>query len=569
MPRQLITYVLLTVICCCSVPGIAQQLDKQRIDSLILKTNRGKMPGFAVRVLKNNEVIYEGQCGYANIAKRQPMSPSSVVNLASVTKQFTAYAIFLLEERGQLNTTDDIRKYLPELPDFGTPITLKQLLAHTSGLRDYPDFLSLMNQSTNHNLQYSELVQFLQTHRELNFKPGERFCYSNTGYMLLARVIEKVSGNSYCTFLKNEFFDPLDMDHTFVNEGILNEQSDGTTNYTLHRCKTKAKKSRAHRDVIGATGVFSNLEDMTKWNRLFYEHESGIKRSGIIAKMETAYVLNDGSSCHYGGGLLLKQYRGKKVIEHSGGWGEYLTQWRRFPTENITIIVVTNSQLDSPFELCDKLSNLLVSFNDSVLPESLDAPLKLSDFDGTYISEDNIIRHVVTDSTQSHLRIYNLTKSTYNNYSLNRIETLADQRTGLFFVDSVNNLLVLTIGNDGANQLIWNMGTYFQVKRTYSEVAPFVQVNRQFAGKYYVPEMQRTVRIRYSKIKKKLVFVLFPLVRYDLIPRGNSVYQIEGETYLLRFTDKGVLFGNDWIYNLQFTKNLTLELKRHSIGIVM
>jgi len=567
MPRRLLKHIMTITLCCGWLCGNAQLPDKQYIDSVILKNNRGEMPGFAVRVLKNNQVVYEGGCGYANIDKKIPMSPTSVVNTASITKQFTAYCIFLLEERGKLNIENEIHHYLPELPDFGKPITIRQLLAHTSGLRDYPDLLSLAGKSTNHNLQYNEMVTFLQTHHELNFNPGERFCYSNTGYMLLARIIEKVSGDSYCTFVRNEILDPLEMSHTFVNEGILNEQSDGTTNYTLHHCKTKTRKSRPHRDVIGATGIFSNLEDMTRWNQLFYEHETGIKYHSIIARMETTFTLNDGSSAHYGGGLLLKLYRGKPVIEHSGGWGEYLTQWRRFPNEHLTIIVVTNSQLDSPFDICDKLSNLFVSFSDSVLPKSLDVVLNLKDFDGTYISEDNIIRHIVTDSTQSNLKIYNLTKSYYCHYALDRIETLADQRTGLFFLDSVNNLLIMTIGENGANQIIWNMGTYFQVRRTYTEIDKFQEVNPSFAGNYYIPEMQRTVRIRYRKFRKKLVMVPFPFVRYNLKPLGNNVYQMEGETYLLRFSDKGILFGNDWIYNIEFQKRMQTRPKQ-SLGVV-
>jgi len=276
----------------------AQEFRKEALDSLLTCTKREHLPGFAVRILKNNEVIYTNQCGFANTRKEIPMGQTSIMNIGSVTKQFTAYSIYLLEERGLLLTSNEIHTYLPELPDFGHPITLKQLLAHTSGLRDYPDLISLLNLSNNHNLQYPEMVDFLQTHKELNFNPGTQFCYSNTGYMMLATIIERVSKLSYAQFLRQEIFDPLNMKTAFVNEGVLNEQADGTSNYLINEAKTKAFKSRAHRDVIGATGVYCSLEDLTKWNQLFVNHETGRNRSAVIAKMETGFTLSDGSNCH-------------------------------------------------------------------------------------------------------------------------------------------------------------------------------------------------------------------------------------------------------------------------------
>jgi CubicO group peptidase (beta-lactamase class C family) len=554
MLHRLPTYLLLAAFWMLSTPGMAQHIDSRRLDSLLLKPARGHMPGFAVRILHNNEVVYEGHSGYANIAAKKQMNSSSVVNTASLTKQFTAYAIFLLEERGELNTADEIHAYLPELPDFGAPITLNQLLTHTSGLRDYPEMLSLMNQSTNQNLQYDEMVKFLQSHCELNFQPGERFCYSNTGYMMLARVIEKVSGYSYCAFLNNELFQPLEMDHTFVNEGILNQQADGTTNYTLHRGKTLAKKDRPHRDLIGSTGIFSNLEDLTKWNRLFWEYESGKSYSGIIARMETAGTLNDGSSCHYGGGLILKQYRGEPVVEHSGEWSNYRTQLRRFPLQHLTIIVATNSQLDSPFEICDRISDLVLDFGDSAVAGQDALQLTMPRIDGTYISEDNIVRYVVTDSVQPLLKIFNASRTSCSTYRLENIESLADQSIGMFLTDSAGNSLTVKYYEDGPHRIIWNMGTYFQTRRTYTRVAPFSGIDRSHAGKYYIAEIDRTVRIRYNGRKKKLVYRPLPFKKHDLIPIGDSIFQVRGETYLLRFDNNGIVFGNDWIYNLDFGK---------------
>jgi len=532
----------------------AQEFRKEALDSLLTCTKREHLPGFAVRILKNNEVIYTNQCGFANTRKEIPMGQTSIMNIGSVTKQFTAYSIYLLEERGLLLTSNEIHTYLPELPDFGHPITLKQLLAHTSGLRDYPDLISLLNLSNNHNLQYPEMVDFLQTHKELNFNPGTQFCYSNTGYMMLATIIERVSKLSYAQFLRQEIFDPLNMKTAFVNEGVLNEQADGTSNYLINEAKTKAFKSRAHRDVIGATGVYCSLEDLTKWNQLFVNHETGRNRSAVIAKMETGFTLSDGSNCHYGGGLILKNYRGQRVIEHSGGWGEYLTQFRRFPAQGITIIIVTNSLLDSPFEICDKISNLLISFDDYQRPEALQFEgLALSEMNGTYLSEDNIIRHVVGNDSTHDLRVYNSGKTVYSTYTLQTLESLADQSTGLFFSDSAGNELVFHVLKDNTKQFIWYTGTYFQTKRIYTAVSAFTELTPSFQGKYYSKEMHRTVKIKYNRRKQELVLVLFRLIRYHLKPVGQSVFQVEidDDPYIIRFTNNAFVFGNDWVYNLK------------------
>src|SRR3989344_4436849 len=503
MPRWIVCLLFFSMIIGVCSPANAQEFRKEALDSLLNQPNRGRMPGFAVRILKNNEVIYATQFGMANTRKKIPMGQTSIMNIGSVTKQFTAYSIYLLEERGLLLTTNEIHTYLPELPDFGHEITLKQLLGHTSGLRDYPDLISLLNLSNNHNLQYSEMVEFLQTHKELNFDPGTQFCYSNTGYMMLAAIIERVSKLSYAQFLKQEIFDPLEMETAFVND------------------------------------------------------ETGKNRSAMIAKMETGFTLSDGSNCHYGGGLILKNYRGERVIEHSGGWGEYLTQYRRFPAQGITIMIVTNSLLDSPFEICDKISNLLIRFDDQVRPEPLQFEgLSLAEMNGAYLSRDNIIRHVIGNDSTHNLRVYNSGKTLYSTYSLQNIESLADQTTGLFFSDSAGNELVFHVLKDNTKQFIWYAGTYFQTKRIYTFVPAFTQITPAFQGRYYSKEMNRTVRVKYNRRKQELVFVIFRLIRYRMKPVGQSVFQVEidDDPYIIRFVDNAFVFGNDWVYNLKVVR---------------
>lgn len=528
----------------------SQQNLTGKLDSAIMRTGREKLPGFAVRVLKDNKTIYEYACGQANIRKRIPLSVHSIVNSASVSKQFTAYGILRLEQEGKLRLDDNIRTYLPELPVFSDTITIRQLLAHTSGLRDYPDFISLLNESSNYNLSYERLIDFLNAQHELNFPPGTHFCYSNTGYMLLARILEVRSGMSYASYMQRYIFDPLHMDDTYVNEGVITHQSDGTTNYKLNAKKTRAKRARSHKDIIGATGICTSISDLSHWDSIFYLHESDRHTDSILAAMEKSFTLNDGTPCHYGGGLLLKHYRGRKVIEHSGGWGEYLTQYRRFPEEGITVMVVTNSMLDSPFEICDKICNHLLSFPDTLIPEVHPpscVPLDL--LEGIYLSEDNFIRQVCA-ALPGKIILGNHASNAKATYYLQRSECL-DTVSTLFFEDSCGNRLVFTVGRD--TSFLWSQSTYFETQRTYYRFPPVIpQENLIQAQHYYAPEPDMTVRIRYSKQRGEYVLILYPWLRFSLKPIANGVYQLENETYLIRFKKNGFVFGNDWIYNLTF-----------------
>lgn len=535
-------------------PALLCRSQSAMLDSIIGKTGRERLPGFSVRVLKDNQPIYEYSCGMANIRKQIPMSPRSVVDIASVSKQFTAYGIFLLESRGKLQIEQEIHTFLPELPDFGSPITIRHLLSHTSGLRDYPDFIYLLNESTKHNLSYQRMVSFLKSQHELNFQPGTQFCYSNTGYMMLSRIIEVVTGKTYAEFMQEEIFTPLQMTHTFVNEGSLSEQSDGTTNYALNTTKTKATRGHAHRDVIGATGIYTSIEDLSKWNKWFYEHESGLNYSPVIARMETSFTLNDGSPVHYGGGLLLKEYRGKQVVEHSGGWGEYLTQYRRFPSENLTIIVTTNSTLDSPFDICDKLSNALLTFNEQLPESQVHSCYPLEKLNGVYLSEDNVIRHITAIDPQ-HIMVLNATKTNQLRYVLVASECLENNDTTLFFQDSCGGILEYIHRQDSTREFIWNKGAYFQNRHhyLYNEPAQVIPEKR-IKGHYYSPELDLAIRVRYNYLRHEYVFILYSWMRVPLKPIAKDVYQLEGETYLVRFRKNGLFLGNDWIYNLKFYK---------------
>jgi hypothetical protein len=344
------------------------------------------------------------------------------------------------------------------------------------------------------------------------------------------------------------------MTQTFVNEGIVNEQPDGTTNYLLNEKKTKASKGRAHRDVIGATGIFSSIEDLSKWNRLFFEHESGLKTSSVIAKMETSFLLNDGTSVNYGGGLLLKEYRGKPVIEHSGGWGEYLTQYRRFPEENITIIVVTNSMLDSPFDICDKISNVLLKFPEELPQANVTACFSLQKLNGAYLSEDNFIRFIEASDDKT-LIIRNATKTTQSRYTLVGSDCITNDSVTLFFQDSCRNLVQFNCTSDSTAEFIWSAGTYFQNRHTYIRYPKEnVKHEKRIKGHYYSPELDLTIKVHYNRRRKEYVFILFPWMRVSLKPVAKDVFQLEGETYLIRFKGNTLIFGNDWIYNLKFYK---------------
>jgi CubicO group peptidase (beta-lactamase class C family) len=297
-------------------------------------------PGCAVGVGKNGTVLFERGYGMANLETDTPITPASIFHVASVSKQFTAMSIMLLEHDGKLSVDDNIRKYVPEIPDYGTPITIRHLLTHTSGLRDQWNLIALARGRFDEDrITEADVMDILPRQTALNFKPGAEYLYSNSGFTLLGVIVKRVSGKSLREFADERIFKPLGMAHTHFHDDYT-MLVPGRTSAYIPRGSTWAV-SIPNFDVYGATSLFTTVGDLIKWEANF--DAPVIADKSIVARMEAPTILTNGDTSSYGFGLVTGQYRGARFVEHNGADAGYRSYAGRFPQSGVSIAVLCNA----------------------------------------------------------------------------------------------------------------------------------------------------------------------------------------------------------------------------------
>lgn len=309
-----------------------------QVDELFASWDNKDSPGAAVAVVQNGAIVYKKGYGMANLEYDIPNSPSTVFHIASVSKQFTAFSILLLEKAGKLSLDDDIRKYIPEVPDFGKTITLRHLATHTSGLRDQWNLLAMAGWRLDDVITKEHVLKLVSKQKTLNFNPGEEFVYCNTGFTLLAEVVARVSGQSFAEFTKANIFSPLKMKSTLFyddHEKIVKNRA-----YSYHE-DNGYKKSVLSYANVGATSLFTTAEDLSLWTVNFGNPVVG--DSSLIRKLNTLAVLNNGKT--FGGALgqFVGKYKDLNEIQHGGADAGYRSFLTRFPDEKFSVVVLSNA----------------------------------------------------------------------------------------------------------------------------------------------------------------------------------------------------------------------------------
>jgi N-acyl-D-aspartate/D-glutamate deacylase len=321
-----------------SVAGVNAHTKAELIDRLLTGLNeKGKFNG-VVLVSEHSKVIYKKGFGYANYEEKKPNYVESCFRLGSVTKQFTAMAIMILSDRGKLSYEDDIRKYLPTLPYEG--VTIRHLLVHTSGL---PDYMVLFDDKWDKDkLAYKEDILRLlaEHHPPVDFAPGEKWEYSNTGYSLLACIVERASGETFEAFIQKNIFTTLNMQNTVMATG----KKDQPIKNRVFGYSSSFENIDYHylNGILGDGGIYSTVDDVLKWDQGLYN--AGLVKKSTMDEALTPYKLNDGSTTgDYGFGWRL--YRGDKrdVIEHGGSWAGFSTLIRRDLKNRNAIIILSNN----------------------------------------------------------------------------------------------------------------------------------------------------------------------------------------------------------------------------------
>ncbi len=332
-----------------------EQLAK-KAEALFTQWDKKDAPGCAVAAIKEGRIVYKRGFGMANLDYDVPNTPTTVFNLASVSKQFTAASVALLARQGKLSLDDDIRKYLPVIPNYGDTITIRHLIHHTSGIRDYPQLVSLSGGKSEDSITDKEILKILGRQKRLNFKPGDKFLYTNSGYILLAIIVERVSGKTLRAFADEQIFKPLGMKNTQFYDNrheIVKNRANGYIPVSDRKIGVGASLF----DRVGDQGLLSTVDDLYLWNQNFYDPKVGDR--DFIELLTTTGKLRSGEKLDYAFGLVRSNYKGLPVIEHSGAIRRgFRAHIYRFPEQKFTALALCNSIAIAPLTIVRQLANI-------------------------------------------------------------------------------------------------------------------------------------------------------------------------------------------------------------------
>lgn len=380
-------------------------------DAIFAPWNRRDTPGCAVAVYRDDAVVFQRGYGMASLELGVPIGPDSVFDIGSTSKQFTAASVLLLAQDGKLSLDDDIRIHLPEMPDYGRRITIRQLLDHTSGLRDYITLLILGGTAFDDQATDAQTLDAIVRQRALNFAPGSEHLYSNTGYFLAGQIVERVSGQSLPAFAQARIFAPLGMrdtrfrrDHAELVPGRAMAYAraeaaaavppgDGATAYRL---------DQPHWDQVGDGSVHTTTGDLLRWDRNFYTPTVG--SAAMLAQMQQPGRLADGKRIDYGLGLKMGEHRGLATVRHGGAWGGYRAELLRFPQRHLSVAVLCNFAEAQPQRWSERVAELWLGLPPSPAQERADRqrepmrlnPAQLQSWSGVYRhAESGELRKIV------------------------------------------------------------------------------------------------------------------------------------------------------------------------------
>ena len=344
-----------------------------KLDSVLLKGNKPGWPGCACLVTDNGNIIYEKAFGLADVRQKIPINLETIMGIGSVSKQFTAYALLLLEKQGKLSLNDPVTKYI-ELPYLDDTIRLHHLLTHTSGFHECTNMFDILYGDPERMRTMKKIEEFIKNHRTLEFIPGTQYNYNNTGYSLAAFIIERVSGEPFKEYLKRNIFQPLKMKSTNV---IINHDSSFAglaIPYKMNSVDKILIDSLKH-NFYGLTGLFTSVTDLVKWDGHLAELDQ--LNDSLYTKLTAPNYLKNGKPIHYGFGLEIGTYLGHKVIAHSGRDNGYTSYYLRFPQRKLSFITLCNNRYFLPWDLSYRMADVLLPTSGE--KENIPANQKMND----------------------------------------------------------------------------------------------------------------------------------------------------------------------------------------------
>lgn len=329
--------ILIALLAALHASATAQTPDQSAQIDALFSSIRKDGPGCVIGITQDGKTVIQKAYGLAVLEHDIPNTTETLFEIGSVSKQFTAAAVLLLERDGKLKLSDDIRKYLPEMPDYGTPITVEMLLNHQSGLRDWGSVANASGKARGQrNFSNAEVLDIAARQKELNYKPGTAYSYTNTGYNLAATIVERVSGKSFMDFTKERLFDPLGMASAQWRDDFNRIVKNRAMAYVPSG--DGFEQAMPFMNVYGNGGLLLTIADLTRWNEAMMADTLGLRTT-----METRGTLSDGRRTPYARGVSVGAHNGVTEVSHSGGTGGYLSWLARYPDRKLSIAMTCNN----------------------------------------------------------------------------------------------------------------------------------------------------------------------------------------------------------------------------------
>lgn len=481
--------IILTIIFDCTIKTFAQSLPDstiKKIDSLFLKWNTANSPGCTVGIVRNDSLIFSKGYGMANLEYAIPNEPQTLYHMASVSKQFTAFSIVLLARQGKLKFDDDIHKWLPWFPDLKEKITIRNLLNHTSGIRDQWQLLAIAGTRLDDVITQDQIIKILSKQQALNFKPGDKFSYSNSGFTLLAEIVKAVSGQTLREFTDSVIFKPLGMVSTHVHDDYTEIEKNRSYSYDRKDSAHFANAILSY-SVAGATSLFTNINDMSKWVMNFYDHNVGDQEDINILTQKGK--LNNGKELSYASGIVNDTWKGWRQYSHGGADAGYRTYVAIFPDLKLGFIVFSNLGDFNPggkaYEMADLFIKDTASKKEPVKKAPRDSTaailkdtITVKKYTGAYIGEEGLPFSFNIRNRQLHYHIYGesnfLIKGVKDTFSIPQVPEIK-------FIFSIK-------GMDTTVDLITPDELYHLQKYT-NDTSQTDEVLKKYTGIYYCPEL--------------------------------------------------------------------------------
>ncbi|MBZ5596096.1 MAG: beta-lactamase family protein [Acidobacteriia bacterium] len=363
MIRKFVSALLLIGSATVGVRAGVDETTRSKLDAIFMPLANGRSPGLAVLVQKDGRAFFRKGYGVRNLRTLSRIDAETNFRLASFTKQFTAMAIMLLVHDGKLRYGEPLSEVFPDFPAYGRTITMRQLLAHTSGLPDYEDLMAAAEKAQGttwtaaHQIQDDEVLGLLKLQTHGKFAPGTSWSYSNSGYVVLGLVVAKVSGKPFGRFLHDRIFVPLQMRNTLAYMNGRNAPTNRAYGHTWEGTQFVETDQSSTSATLGDGGVYSNLEDLAKWDGALRtgallsqeEMKAGLAAARLVDGSEPHWPmqpgednLNPGKPVSYGFGWFLDPYKGRARMWHSGNTMGFRTVIERFTEENLTVIILCN-----------------------------------------------------------------------------------------------------------------------------------------------------------------------------------------------------------------------------------